>query len=226
MKRFTKAVMFMSLLSVVGCSTDDNMSVDSVVEVRTDPKLYTTTVGTYIDIKNDDYDYSDSRGSLLLKKQNGSILLASDMIGSVHGEVTYELTNIDGQTYTRRELVSSAFRTDVNGDFNTDLLYDTNPREAVSAIVSMNVTLTVIDNDVAYERKIDFSTESIWDAAMGLGSAIFEYDIVRHHAKFYDYDNELAQSFDINADVVHTEASDQAKAKMMVAQSKVTKRNK
>lgn len=226
MKRFTKAVMFMSLLSVVGCSTDDDMSVDPVVEVRTDPKLYTTTVGTYIDIKNDDYDYSDSRGSLLLKKQNGSILLASDMIGSVHGEVTYELTNLDGQTYTRRELVSSAFRTDVNGDFNTDLLYDTNPREAVSAILSMNVTLTVIDNDVAYERKINFSTESIWDAAMGLGSAIFEYDIVRHHAKFYDYDNELAQSFDINADIELTEAENQNLSKMMVAQSKVTKRNK
>ena len=227
MKKLTSALVLLGALSMVGCSTDDDIiSTDPVVEVRNDPKLYTTTIGTYIDIKNDDYDYSDSRGSLILKKSDGSTMLAADLTGSIYGEVTYEIKNINGNVYTRRELISSAFRTDVNGDFNATLLYDTQAGEAVQAIKSVDATLVVISNDIAYEKKLSVSTESIWDMAMGIGTILFEYDIVKHHSKFRDYDNELQQSFDINADVELNQAANQNKSKQMVARSKVTIRDK
>lgn len=226
MKGLTGVFLFLSLFSIIGCDTTDDLVIDeTVVEVNQDPKLYTTRIGTYIKTKNDDYEYSDSRGSLILKRADGSSLLAAELSGSVHGEVTYEITNLDGQKYTRRELISSAFRTDVNGDFSTDILYDTFAKEAVSAIKKLNITVSVIENDIAYEKSMNYSDESVWDVAMGLGTAIFEYDIVQHHSIYRSYDNELIQYFDINKDIELTEAVDQYSAKTAVRSSKITKRD-
>ncbi len=224
MRNVAKGLLLMSLMALTSCSEEEMPGSDSIVDVTPEVKLYTTTVGTYIKINNDDYDYSDSRGALLLKGVDGSTKLAADLVGSIHGDVTYELTDFDGNVYTRKEIVSSAFRTDVNGDFSTELLYDTRLGEAVSKIVAVNATLTVIDQDVAYEKDIVFSTETIWDAAMGFGSAIFEYDIIKHHSSYSDYRNELSQSFDINADIELVEAVNQTSSKSAVRASKVTKR--
>jgi hypothetical protein len=216
MKPTKMLLLMLALFTLFSCEDPMDIQDTQEVEVNTDPRTYKTTIGTYLKIKNADYDYSDSRGSLLLKDSSGNSRLAADNAGAVHGEVTYELKSLNGEVYSRRELVSTAFRTNINGDFAATINYTTLEGEAIQKIKNVNLVLTVIADNIAYEKKLNFSTETMWDFLTDFGSMLFEFDIVKHHTKTYSYDNELSQSYDINADIELVEAVNQTASKRSV----------
>lgn len=190
------ALAIMSLMSI-SCTTSES----EVIEIG-EPKLYTTYIGTYVDILNSSGRDSNPDGSVVLRDIFGDEFIAVDYEGEVFGEVTYELEDIDGRIYTRTESVYSSFYVDEYGDFLTELLYDTDPGEIIKGIRKLDLTVAIVDEfDIVFEKNIYISNTTIWDR-FGIGSVLFDYRISEHHQEYFRDNNELVQSFDIGADLI------------------------
>ncbi len=212
MKRIKTLFLLLASISLLtSCYPEDEFSEHTS---NSKAKEYMMRVGTSIVYFEHEYDFadhqSDSRGSTLLRRNDGTTFIASNENMTLSGDITYYIEGPQGD-YPMSVNISDTIQTDEDGDFSHDFKVKMGSSGEVITSIKINLKLTIItDNGERFEKRFNFSNETLWDRAVVLAEAMFTYDLTYLGVKYWTRDgrtngspkNTTATYFDINDDIV------------------------